>query len=69
MDIEVQGGADVGVAQENAHGFVVAFAFDAAGGEAVPKAMKPYFGQAELMLERDKISAVLAGLNGFRRIG
>jgi len=35
MDVEVEGGADVGVAEEGADGLVVAAAFDAAGGEAV----------------------------------
>ena len=40
VDVEVEGGADVGVAQEDADGLVVAFAFDAACGEAVAQTME-----------------------------
>jgi hypothetical protein len=39
VDVEVEGGADVGVAEEDADGLVVAAAFYAAGGEAVAEAV------------------------------
>lgn len=44
VNIEVEGGADVGVAEEDANGLVVAFALDAAGSETVPEAVEAHFG-------------------------
>lgn len=44
VNIEVQRGADVGMAEEDADGLVVAFALDAAGGEAMPEAVEAHFG-------------------------
>lgn len=40
MNVEVEGGADVSVAEEDADGFVVTTAFDAAGCETVAQTMK-----------------------------
>lgn len=49
MDVEVEGGADVGMAEEDADGLVVAAALDAAGGEAVAEAveLEPWHAEAE----------------------
>jgi len=40
VDIEVEGRADLRMAQKDAEGLVVAFAFDAAGREAVAQAVE-----------------------------
>ena len=40
MDVEVEGRGDVGMAENDADGLVVAVAFDAAGGEAVAHKVK-----------------------------
>ena len=40
MDVEVEGGADAGMAEEGADGLVVAAAFDAAGRETVAQAVE-----------------------------
>ena len=62
MDVEVEGGADVGVAEEDADGLVVAAALDAAGGEAVAEAveLEPWHAEAEHQLV--VVVAVGAGL-------
>ena len=39
MDIQVQGGSDVGMAEQGTESFEVTFAFDAPGGESVPQTM------------------------------
>ena len=59
MDIEVEGGTDVGMTEEDADGLVVAVALNAPGGKAVAKAMKPHlrkFQIIEKLLEEDPIS-------------
>ena len=62
MDVEVEGGADVGMAEEDADGLVVAAALDAAGGEAVAQAveLEPWHAEAEHQLV--VVVAVGAGL-------
>ena len=50
MNIKIEGSADVGVAKEDADGFVVTFALDAAGGKAVTEAVEAHFGKAKLLL-------------------
>ena len=40
MDVKVQGRADVGVPEDDADGFVVAVAFDAARGEAMTQSVE-----------------------------
>ena len=40
VNVEIKGGADIGVAQQGTHGFVVAAAFYAAGGKTVPEPVK-----------------------------
>ena len=48
MNVEVERGADVGVSEDDAHGFVVAVTLDAACGEAVAQAMKLDDGNVKL---------------------
>lgn len=43
MDIEVESCADVGMAEEDADGLIVAFTLDAAGGEAVAETVEAHF--------------------------
>ena len=69
MDIEVEGCADVGVAEENTDGFVVAFALDAASGKTVAEAVEAHFGEAELLLELVEVAAVGAWFRWLCRIG
>jgi len=57
------------VAEEHANGFVVAFAFDAAGGEAVAESVEAHFGKAELLLEFVEVAAVCAWLSGCGGVG
>ena len=64
MDIEVQSGADVGMAEEDADGLVVALALNAAGGEAMPQAVETHLGKTQLLLELVEIAAVCARLGG-----
>ena len=59
MNVEVEGGADVGVAEEDADGLIVAFAFDAAGGKTMPQTVKAHFGKAKLLLEFAFINEVI----------
>ena len=49
MNVEVERGADVGVAEDDAHGLIVTVALDAACGEAVAQAMKLDDGNVELL--------------------
>ena len=69
MDIEVEGCANVGVAEKDADGFVVAFALNTAGGKAVPEAMKAHFGEAQLVLELVEVRAICARFCWFSRVG
>ena len=69
MDIEVERGADVGVAEENADGFVVAFALNTTGGEAVPEAVKAHFWETQLVLELVEVCAICARFCWFSRVG
>ena len=62
MDVEVEGGADAGMAEEGADGLVVAAAFDAAGREAVAQAVELQLGHVELLEELLVIVAVCARL-------
>ena len=62
MYIEIEGGADIGVAEEDADGLVIAFALDASGGEAVPEAVETHFGKAQVPLEFVEVATVCAWL-------
>lgn len=66
MDVEVEGGADAGMAEEGADGLVVATAFDAAGGEAVAQAVELEGGHVELLEELFVVVAVCARFRGMR---
>lgn len=57
------------MAEEDADGLVVAFALDAAGGEAMPEAVEAHFGQAQLLLEPVEIAAIGAGLRWRSGVG
>jgi hypothetical protein len=46
VDIKIERCADVGVAEEDADGFVITFAFNAAGGKAMAEAMEAHLGKA-----------------------
>ena len=68
MDIEVEGRADLRMTKEDAEGLVVAFAFDAAGREAVAQAVELEFRHAELSHETVVIIAVCARFDGLGRV-
>ena len=55
--------------KKNTDGFVVAFAFDAAGGETVPKAVKSHLWKPKLLLEFIEVCAVGTGLRGVCGVG
>ena len=65
MDIEVERCADVGMAKEHTDGLVVAFAFDAARGEAVAETMEAHFGQPQFFLEFIEVAPICPGFCGF----
>ncbi len=69
VNVEVEGGADVGVAEEDADGLVVAFAFDAAGGKTMPETVEAHFGKAKLLLEFVEVAAICAGLRWRSGVG
>lgn len=48
MDVEVEGGGDGGVAEDDGDGFVVAAAFDATGGEGVAQGVETDLRDAEI---------------------
>ena len=64
MDIEIERCADVGVAQYDAHGLVVAVALDAACGKAVAQAVELDHRDVELLEQACVIVAVCAWLSG-----
>ena len=69
VDVEVHGGGDGGVAKDYRNGFVVAFAFDAAGGETVTQGVETgaaYVQAAEKSLE---IIPIVARFQGFGAVG
>lgn len=69
VNIKIEGSADIGMTQQDADRLVVAFAFDAAGGETMPQSMKTHFGKAKLLLELIEIAAVCAWLRGCGGVG
>ena len=46
VDVEIQGGGDGGVAEDDGDGLVVSLVFDAAGGEAEAQAVEADAGDA-----------------------
>ena len=46
MDVKIEGGADVGMPEEDTDGFIVALALYAAGSKAVTEAVEAHFGEA-----------------------
>ena len=46
MDIEVESCADIGMAEEYADGFIVAFTLDTSGGETVAETVEAHFRKA-----------------------
>ena len=69
MNIEVERGADVGVAEDDAHGLVVAVALDAACGEAVAQAMKLDDGNVELLQQSVVVVAIGARFGRLAIVG
>ena len=69
VDIKIECGADVGVAEEDADGFVVAFAFNAAGGKAVAEAVETHLGKAQFFLELVEVASVSPGFGWIGSIG
>lgn len=69
MDVEVQRGADAGMAQEGADRLVVAVALDAAGGEAVTEGVEIQARQVQLFQQAQVKLAVGIGLFGDERAG
>ena len=66
MDVEVEGRGDVGMAENDADGLVVAVAFDAAGGEAVAQSVEFQRRYAELFHQFYVVVAVSSRFNGLR---
>ena len=64
MDVEVKRGADVGVTEDDADGFIIAVALDAACGEAVSQSMKFDHWDAELLEQAIVVVAVGSWLSG-----
>ena len=58
MNVEVERGAYVGVAEDDAYGLVVAVALDAACGEAVAQAMKLDDGNVKLFQQTVVVVAI-----------
>ena len=69
MNVEVERGADVGVAEDDAHGLVVAVALDATCGEAVAQAMKLDDGNVELLQQSVVVVAIGARFGRLAIIG
>lgn len=64
MYVKVKRRADIGVAEEDADGLVVAFPLDAAGGERVPQAVETYLLQVQFLQQPVEVATVRAGLCG-----
>lgn len=62
VDVEIEGGADIGMTEEGADGLVVTAAFDATGREAMSQAMKLHLGHIEFIEEFPIVVAVCARL-------
>ena len=60
MDVEVQGGAYVGMTEDDAHRFVVAVALDAASSEAVAQTVEFDYGDCKLLQQTVVIVSVSA---------
>ena len=58
MDVEVKRGADVGVSEDDADGFIIAVALDATCGEAVSQSMKFDHWDVELLEQAVVVVAV-----------
>ena len=69
MNVEVERGADVGMSEDDAHGFVVAVALDAACGEAVAQAMKLDNGNVELLQQSVVVVAIGARFGRMTIVG
>ena len=69
VDIQVEGGTDVGMTEEDTDSLIVAAAFYAAGGETVAESVKLQLGHAELFHQAGVIVAVCAWFGGVRGIG
>ena len=66
VDVQIQGGLYIGVAEQKADRLVVASGFDAAGGESVPERVEAHAGQAQRVQQPGEVvavAAVAAGLN------
>ena len=63
VDVEVEGGGDGTVAEEGGDGLVVAAAFDAAGGEAVPQGVEADGRNVEPPQELAEVCPIVAGLH------
>lgn len=68
MDVEVEGRGDVGMAEYDADGFVIAVAFDATGGETVAQSVKFKRRYAELFHQLHVVVAVGPWFNGLRLV-
>lgn len=68
VDIKIHGRADVGMPQQYAHGLVIAFAFDASGGETVPEGMEFQRRHLKFLHQFLVIIAVCSGFGGLVRI-
>lgn len=69
MYVQVERSADIGVAQQGTHGFVVAAAFYAAGGETVPEPVKADERQPQRAHQPLEVGAEDGGLGGFGTAG
>lgn len=69
MNVEVERGADVGVAEDDAHGLVVAVALYAACGEAVAQAMKLDDGNVKLFQQAVVVVSVGAWFGRLAIVG
>ena len=58
MNVEVERGADVGVAEDDADGFIITVALDAPSGEAMAQAMKLDDGNVKLFQQTVVVVAI-----------
>ena len=69
MNVEIERGADVGVAEDDAHGLIVTVALDAACGEAVAQAMKLDDGNVKLFQQAVVVVAIGARFGRLAIVG
>ena len=68
MDIEVEGGAYVGMTEQNAYGLVVAVAFDAPCGERMPQSVELHPRHLQILHQFFIVNAVGVRFYRFGRI-